>query len=255
MTTDLLNRLPTLAKYLAGENWHDIDDPAEHEPSWHQWGVLGHTRQVWSAMVNEAPIFCLAWGLPSVQELKTEHVQDKNKWKLLLAACILHDLGKWAGRMVKESGGYSFKGHETISEQLIRHDPQIRQALRQAQLSFRQIDYVASIAGLHYELGKLRQLGYEQGHFDLSFLQSALFRTECQAIARRHPAYVREIGLIFLSDSLAKVEFRAGLESLSEIERKIKVQGLSPKLIRAAQQLPLNIALCREYMLQLKYHQ
>ncbi|MEW5956617.1 MAG: hypothetical protein AB1801_02755 [Chloroflexota bacterium] len=254
MSDYLLQQLPTLASYLADENWQDIDDPLEHEPNWHQWGVLEHTRRVWMAMRSEAPIFCLAWGVPFIQELKSELVQDKSRWELLLIACVVHDLGKWAGRIADGSGAYSFKGHEAISERLIRDDPLVRQCLFEVQLLPAHLDYVASVVGLHYELGKLRRLAYQQRNFDLAFLESDLFRNECEAIIQHHRAYAREIGLIFLTDSLAKVEFRPGLESLAEIEAKIQAQGLSPNLVRAAQQLLINIAMCREYMLWLSTH-
>ncbi len=251
MIDKLLERLPTLASYLVDESWQDINDPREHEPDWHQWGVLEHTRRVQATMATEVPIFCLAWGLPFIQELKAEFIRHEPKWTLLLIACVVHDLGKWAGRRVNATGSYSFKGHEAVSEQLIRHDPHVRQFLLAARLSTEQIDYIATVAGLHYELGKLRQIGCQQGNFDPVFLESARFQTECETIFHRHRDYVREIGLIFLADSLAKVEFRPGLESLSEIEAKILAQGLSPKLIKAVHQVPLNIAMCRKYMLWL----
>jgi hypothetical protein len=252
ITDRLFERLPALACYLADGSWRDIDDPREHEPDWHQWGVLEHTRRVWIAMTTEVPIFCLAWGVPFIQELKAECIQHKSKWELLLITCLVHDLGKWAGRTVTAAGSYSFEGHEAISERLIRHNPYIRQSLREACLLPEQIDYIATVAGLHYELGKLRRLGYQRGDFDLTFLQSGLFQAECKAIVHQHQTYAREIGLIFLADSLAKVEFRAGLESPAEIEAKILDRGLPRKLIRAAQQVPINIAMCREYMIWLK---
>lgn len=253
MATYLLKQLPALATYLVDEGWQEIDDLLEHEPDWHQWGVLEHTRRVWLAMNTEVPIFCLAWDVPFIQELKAEFIQDKSKWDLLLITCIVHDLGKWAGRTVTAAGAYSFKGHEAISEQLIRHDPLIHQALLDAQLSAGQIDYIASVAGLHYELGKLRQLGYQQGNFDEVFPKSDLFRAGCEAIVRQHLHYAREIGLIFLADSLAKVEFREGIEAFEEIEAKILARGLSQKLMRAVRQVPIHIAMCREYLIWLKY--
>lgn len=203
-------------------------------------------------MTTEVPTFCLAWDVPFIQELKAELIQRKSKWDLLLITCVVHDLGKWASRIASSSGSYSFKGHEAVSEQLLRYDPLIRQTLLDAWLLPEHIDYIASIAGLHYELGKLRQLGYQHRHFDSTFLKSDLFQAECAIMVRRHKDYTREIGLIFLADSLAKVEYRPGIESLAEIETKILEQGSSRKLIQAVQQLPLNIAMCREYILWLK---
>lgn len=237
-----------LASDLVDESWQDIDNPLEHEPDWHQWGVLEHTIRIWTAMNTEVPIFCLAWEAPFIQELKAELIQHQSKWDLLLVTCILHDLGKWAGRTKTASGAYNFKGHEAISEQLIRHNPHIRQFLLDVRLTTEQIDYIASVASLHYELGKLRQIGYQQGEFDLAFLRSDLFRVGCEAITRQYGNYAREIGLIFLADSLAKVEFRLGLESAEEIEAKISVMGLSQKLMQAVRQVPINIAMCREYL-------
>ncbi|MBN1993260.1 MAG: HD domain-containing protein [Anaerolineae bacterium] len=253
MSALILEQLPSLASHLIDGNWHDIDDPLEHDPDWHQWGVLEHTRRVLIAMKTEVPIFCLAWGVPFIQELKNEFVQHKSKWELLLVACVVHDLGKWAGRKVNHSGSRSFKGHEAISEQLLRHDPLVLRSLLAAQLSPDQIDYIASITGLHYELGKLRQIGYQQGNFDLAFVKSDQFRLECTVLARRHQDYTREIGLIFLADSLAKVEFRPGLETFAEIEARFLEQGLPPKLMRAVHQVPVNIAMCRQYVFSLKY--
>jgi hypothetical protein len=252
MTDHLLQQLPTLASHLVDESWQDIDDPLEHEPNWHQWGILEHTRRVWLAMATEAPLFCLAWDLPFIQELKAERIRRASKWELLLITCVLHDLGKWAGRTLNGAGCYSFKGHAAVSEHLIRYHPLIRQALLEVGLSSEPIDYIAGVAGLHHELGQLREAAYRQGHFDLAFLASDLFQAECAAIAHRHRAFAREIGLIYLADSLAKVEFRPGLESLSEFEAKIQAQGLSSELIRAARQVPVNIAICQKYMLTIK---
>jgi hypothetical protein len=248
----LLAQLPTLASYLVDESWQDIDDLLEHEPNWHQWGVLEHTRRAEMAMLTEVPIYCLAWDVPFIQELKTEFIQSKSKWELLLITCIVHDLGKWAGRTMKASGSYSFKGHEAISEQLIRHHPHVRQILLDAPLRPKHLDYCASVAGLHHELSKLRQFGYQQDHFDRAFLKSDLFQVKCETIVQQSQHYAREIGLIFLADSLAKVEFRPGLEAPADIEAKILEQGFSQRLIQAVHQLPINIAMCQQYMLWLK---
>ena len=251
----LLNQLPRIAAYLVDSDWLDIDDPREHEPDWHQWGVLEHSRRVSQAMANEAPIFCLAWEAPFISDLKAEVVEHKSKWDLLLIACVVHDLGKWAGRTVKSGGSHSFKGHEAVSEHLIRHDPYVRRVLLQVKLRSEQLDYIARVAGTHYELGKLRRLAQERGEFDLTFLKSDHFRQGCKLLAAQYPDYLREIGLIFLADSLAKVEFRAGLESSEKIETQIAKQGLSKKLMQAVSQVPLNIALCRAYFKWLIDHQ
>ena len=40
MIDHLLERLPALARCLADKSWMDIDDPAEHDTDWHQWGIL-----------------------------------------------------------------------------------------------------------------------------------------------------------------------------------------------------------------------
>lgn len=252
ITDYLFERLPTLACYLTDESWRDIADPLEHEPEWHQWGVLEHTGRVCEAMTAEVPDFCIAWGVPFIQELKAERIQNKSKWDLLLVTCVVHDLGKWAGRTMNSTGSYSFKGHEIVSEHLIRHNPLVNQSLREAGLSPEHIDYVARTSGLHYELGTLRQLGYRQGGFDPAFLTSDIFHAESETIAHRYTDYAREIGLIFLADSLAKVEFRVDIESLAEVEVKILTKGLSQRLIKAACQVPINIALCREYLISLK---
>ncbi len=246
-TRYLLNQLPQIASYLVDSDWQDIDDPREHDPDWHQWGVLEHTERVCRAMANEVPIFCLAWEVPFISDLKTETIQHRSKWELLLIACVVHDLGKWAGRRVKAGGAHSFRDHEAVSEYLIRHDPYVRRMLLQVKLRPVQLDYIARVAGIHYELGKLRRLARQQGHFDLAFLKSDLFQNGCALIADQHPDHLREIGLIFLADSLAKVAFRAGLEPSEEIETEIAKQGLSKKLMRAVSQVPLNIALCRAY--------
>lgn len=244
---NLLRQLPLLAKGWTDGSWRGVDNPADHDPIWHQWGIFGHTKRTWAAMKTEVPLFCLAWGIPFIRELKEEQIQHQSKWNLLSTACLLHDIGKWVCRITKKDGSYSFKGHEMISENIIRYDPTLRQILFSNQMQADHLEYVASVVGLHYELGRLRQVAYQQERFDLTFLQSDTFQSNCVAIIKQHPLYVREIGLIFLADSLAKVEFRIGVESLVMIESRLLDAGLSRGLLGAILQVPVNIALCKAY--------
>ena len=240
--------LPDLAQRLVHDTWPDIDDPLAHEPKWHQWGILTHTQRVWLAMQLDVPTYCEQWQLPYIAELRREKIGSHSKWALLLVACIVHDLGKWVGRQETAVHTYSFKGHESLSEQLIRHNSDVRAYLQQAGLQTKQLDYIATVAGLHYELGKVRRLGYQSGDFDHTFLQSDLFHTQCRQISARHPSYVREIGLIYLADSLGKIDFHPTLHTLDDVQNIIRRDNLSPNLLRAACQVSLNIAMCHAYL-------
>ena len=108
------------------------------------------------------------------------------------------------------------------------------------------------MSGLHYELGKVRKMAYAQSDYDLAFLTSDLFHAQCEAIADQHRDHVREIGLIDLADSLAKIALDPGVESLPEMEGRIQAKEIPDRLAMAARQVPINVAMCRAYLLWLR---
>ena len=66
-----------------------------------------------------------------------------------------------------------FNGHEKLSEELIKEDGDVRHFLVSQGFTDLQIDYIARCAGLHYALGKIRDIPKKRGDgFTIAFTQS-----------------------------------------------------------------------------------
>lgn len=263
--SDLLEKLPEMAAVLIEnrpENVHfkeNPDDPAEHEAVWHQFGIITHTRKFCQFYRTEAQEYLNRWGLLLKEEqyLK-DQIDGVPKDTLLQISMPLHDLGKFA-RGFKDKDGKlvpEYKGHEAKSEQIIQENSTVNGILKQMSLTEKQIDYIARCAGLHYELGKLRDTAKQTDlGYSIAFSESPECHEACTAIAQEFPEFQAEIGLLFLCDSLAKTDIRidaekdAEIESQSEIiEQQIAEKKLNPKLVGAVKQRPVNIAIAKKYL-------
>lgn len=263
--SDLLGKLPELAVVLIDdkpENAHfkeNPDDPAEHETVWHQFGVITHTRKFCELYRTEVQEYLNKWDLSQKDEqyLK-EEIDGMSKDSLLQMSMPLHDLGKFA-RGLKDKDGKlvpDYKGHEAKSEQIIQENPIVNGLLKQMGLTEAQIDYIARCAGLHYELGKLRDTAKQTDlGYTIAFAKSPQCFEACAEIVYQFPEFQTEIGLLFLCDSLAKTDIRIDAEEDNEIEsqsesveRQVTEKGLNPKLIGAIKQRPVNIAIAKKYL-------
>jgi hypothetical protein len=153
------------------------------------------------------------------------------KWDLLKITILLHDIGKFGAR-THGKGGFHFSGHERVSGAVIREEL----GLEVYGLTPAQIEYVARTAEDHFVLGLVRKKAREMGRFTSDFPRTAGFRDLAAAIKAEHPDDFIEIGVLFLGDSLSKVDAREGPE-------------------RAVSQSPINEAIARAYLAVVLGHQ
>lgn len=268
----LWKKLPEIASGLISESQdlsvernrlfqENPDSSSEHEPNWHQWGVITHTRMFEKAYRDEIPGHLKQWEVNDRATQKMAELVDGNsKDQLLNIAIILHDLGKFTERKLKsdESGhiSASFKQHEAASGRIIR-SPEFSQMLKTAYgLTDGQIEYIAKCAELHFELGVVRDEARKtEAGYTLAFAQSDAFKNRAKQIMGQHGDYQLEIGLLFLADSLAKTDIRIEAENDQEIDSQdaqiadiLQQRELNPKLIGAVKQLPVNLAVAETYL-------
>jgi hypothetical protein len=118
--------LPKIAVNLIKQNKHlpnsakvnfinNLDNPAEHTPQWHQYGIITHGIRS-QYYLQSAPIYLKEWNIGDVVEGKLQkEVDGIAKGQLLHIAALLHDIGKFIAK-TKEG----FKEHEVYSGQAIR---------------------------------------------------------------------------------------------------------------------------------------
>jgi len=128
------------------------DDPDEHKPEWHQYGIITHTRQFVVALRSEVP-GALRRIDPMIAARAAayfaEPLDGLTRWELLLVAGYWHDAGKFTTRTVGRRGDWRFVGHAHDSARLIVSGTGgglgVRYGLTAAQTAF-----VARLADLHY---------------------------------------------------------------------------------------------------------
>ncbi len=180
----------------------DPDNREHHQTQWHQWGILTHSRMFLRDLETRVPCYLGDWGLRDpIDDHLRQQVDGAPKWELLRIVALLHDIGKFAARK-RGRQRFHFAGHENLSRQMILCDLD----LARFGLTRAQIDYVARCAGDHFVLGIVRKRAREQGSYDQEFIASTAFTALARQIRREHPDDFVEIGVLFLGDSLAKVE-------------------------------------------------
>lgn len=259
---EFLENLPNIGKLLVDDSLpvnkeflHNIDSVGEHEPNWHQFGIITHTKEFVNSMTNTALADCKQWGAET--DSLDDMIGNKTKRDLITTASVFHDLGKFARGQKDENGVLEpdYSGHEAKSEEIIRNGL-AKQYLLKHNYTEEQIEYIARCAGLHYELGKMRGKAKESDlGYSIAFANSELCRGACGQIAEKNPDFNLEIGLLFLSDSLAKTDIQIDAESDDEIEAKteevqaiMQERKLNSKLIGAVKQSPVNIAVAKAYL-------
>jgi hypothetical protein len=151
--------LPTLARELIPRSpsvsarfLDRPDDPGEHKPEWHQYGIITHTRQFVAALRDEVP-GALRRIDPAIAARAEAYfagsLGEFTRWELLLVAGYWHDIGKFTTRTVGRRGDWRFIGHAHDSARLIVSGMGgglgARYGLTAAQTAF-----VARLADLHY---------------------------------------------------------------------------------------------------------
>lgn len=264
----LEQELPRIARQLVETNdrlpadWRqrfaaDPDSMEEHEPCWHQWGIVTHSRKFREMYDGELQTLLRDWVMVwDVARHLAEEVDGKIKSELIRLAAPVHDLGKFRKGSKEKDGKVKsdFDGHDKLSQGILLGE--LRSELERLGLIESQISYVARCAGNHYELGFVREeakrhpLGYT-----IAFIESPAFY---EVVAARLEAFVGfevEVGLLFLADSLAKTNIVISAVTDAEIDARtewakdeIASRGLNPKLIDAVRQRPVNIAVARRYL-------
>ena len=237
------------------------DDPKEHVPNWHQFGIITHTKIVLESYINNVKELCEKWSVKYKINKKLQcEIDGVTKSNLIKIGIILHDIGKFARNIEIKDGTikHNFYGHESVSEQLIiSESTYVNNILKkELELSGSQIKYIGRMAGLHFELGKSRDAARKsQQGYTIEFSKSKECEDALLYIASLYPDYKEEIGLLFLCDSLGKTDIRIIANSDEEIEKHenyiydtLKERNLNPKLIAAIKQLPVNMAICEKYL-------
>ncbi len=237
----------------------DPDNPLEHAPNWHQFGIITHSDKFLDRMHDAVPKYLEEWGLSKVIDIALgEAVNGISKRDLLDVVAYVHDIGKFTSRMVsRDAGGNiatNFMDHEAHSGTLLRTD-ELKQKLMQEGLSEAQVEYIAICAELHFELGKIRRVSRENGGYTIAFTESSEFETAALEIMAEYPDVALEIGLEFLADSLSKTDVAAKSDTdegisqeRSELEAQISEMGLNPHLINQALQQPVNVKVAETYL-------
>jgi hypothetical protein len=249
-----------MADVAENENFRrNPDSFIEHEPKWHQFGIITHTRKFLDHYQTDAGEYFEKWGISSqIERYLTERMDDKSKAELLPIGILLHDIGKFA-RGFKDKDGKvkpNYDGHEAKSEQAILREGNIRYRLQRNNLTDDEIKYIARCAGLHFELGKMRAKAKQSDWgYTIAFIESEHCQQVCTEIAQKFPEFKTEIGLLFLCDSMAKTDVVIDAETDLEIveqtpyaEQVLLAQRLNPALIAAVKQGPVNIAVARKYL-------
>lgn len=268
----LWQKLPEIAKDLIGRS-QDVsiernklflenpDSVSEHEPSWHQWGIITHTKMFEKIYREQVPEFLAEWGIKDkVDEQMSQEIDGMSKAELLNIAAPLHDLGKFTMRTLKpeEDGSMSasFKKHEADSGRIIR-TPEFTQMMKlEYGLTDAQIEYIARCAELHFELGIVRnEAKKSEAGYTLAYANSDEYKQRAKQIMAEYADFQPEIGILFLADSFGKTEMQISAKTDEEIEDQtdaikdaLAEQHLSPKLSKAIKQVPVNKAVAATYL-------
>ncbi len=237
------------------------DDPNEHKPKWHQWGIITHTEKVEEFYQKEVPQYLELWGIKEkVISHMAERIDDKTKDELFKIAIMLHDLGKFITRKAKKANditaGFTFNEHEKASGEIIRNtklNPKLKETYG---LSDVQIEYIAHCAELHYTLGKIREQEKESSNgYTMDFAHSAFFHQKAKEMINEYKEYALEVGLFFLADSLGKAEIHINISNDKDsesqdnaIKQTLLDRGLNLKLFKSVKEIPISVAVAENYL-------
>lgn len=242
------------------------DDPRYHNPYWHQYGILTHSRRFQEQLEGTVVSLLRQWRLDkAVDTALSEMIDGQSKWQLLHIAAILHDVGKFTARKPKKlrPGGipvpWHFGGHEADSGRLIRSGI-VHELVAQQGFTPAQIEYLASCAERHFRLGVLRNQLKTSSGFTLAFAHSSALKEAAIAIINsdEDQAFALEIFLCFLADNLSKVDEdlwitadsdASIIEQKDTVLAKLQARNLPSELVEMCLQMPVNVAVAHKALL------
>lgn len=250
-------------KYGISKEFHDNPDSIDlHEPNWHQWGVITHTKKVTEAYTgSEVRNYLEQWGIKNeINKLMREEVDGIPKTELIKLGLALHDVGKFVGGTVVDpqtgKEKITYQNHEAASGEIINKG-QVKTILEE-EFGFTpmQIVYISKCAELHFKLGDLRDEAKKSpAKYSIKYLGTPEFKSQVEAYQKAYPEYAVEIGLMFLCDSLGKTELRIDADSDEKIEEQranveaeLRQKQLNSKLVNCILQLPINIKVAQLYL-------
>ena len=230
-------------------NPHFLD---ERLSSWHQFGLLTHSKKVRKVFLNELGGILKKKGLYEKIHDKLNQKVDNIKRKTLFEASIpLHDLGKILAYGDKRTN----RSHESLSKYLISQDP-LKKRLEDLDLSEEHINYLGRCIETHYVLGSRgRDKLNPAGNFKLDYISKENIGSFCESLSKEYSDIKTELGIFFLCDSLGKTDIRINAKTdlnitnqQKNIEQIIKERNLNPNLKKAVMQLPVNVKLAEIYL-------
>ncbi len=237
------------------------DDPNEHKPNWHQWGIITHTEKVIEFYKKEVPRYLELCGVKEkVISHMAEKIDGKTKDELFEIAIMLHDLGKFISRKAKKANdataGFMFNKHEKASGEIIRGTKFNSKLKEEYGLSDGQIEYIARCAELHYILGKIRKQEKDSSNgYTVDFANGAFFHQKAKEMIDKYKEYALEIGLFFLADSLGKTEIHISTSNNEDsksqddaIKQTLLDRGLNLKLFKSVKEIPISVAVAENYL-------
>ena len=197
---------PYYEKGYRGAFLADPDALEFHQPKWHRYGILSHSRDFLDFYEQKLPEALSAMKLPQriFSDLE-EKIDGIPKRELLRIVALVHDLGKFS----KEPEGektLSFIHHEKKSKEIILNPELPVCSLLSKYLTNAQIQYVAECAALHFALGVIRdRISKQKLEWNIQFLDSEAATEEFLKIIRQNETYAVEIGILFICDSASKI--------------------------------------------------
>jgi len=207
---------------------------------------------------DEALKYLENWGIEKeIEKYLSQTIDNKSKDDLIRIAILFHDLGKFTQRKInyKDDGStfFIFKNHEIASANIIKSQSFSDWLKDQYFLTDAQINYIAQCAGVHYELGKIRDRANQSDIFQ--YVKGDQIQKDIQEIMEQNKGFELEIGILFLADSLAKTEIHINGNNDEDINQKsflikeeISKKGLNFTMEKAAKQMPINIKIAEIYL-------
>ena len=229
----------------------ELDSPEQHQPNWHQWGIITHTRNFIKMYDNEVKKHLKAWNrLEAIEEHLSEQIDGISKSKLIYLGILLHDIGKFQKNYSKKLNWrviYTFNKHEVYSQEIIQNDlyPLLHDYYG---LTDKQIEYIAMCARYHFELGFIREIGKKSKYgYSVAFANSQEFEDAVLDVLPSFEEYKIEVGVLFLADSYAKTDVAFEERTDNEILEELKYQDINSKLIHAVKQKSVNLEVVKCY--------
>ena len=268
ITDKIQSELPGLARKIILENldlnikenndfFNDPDGILNHNHWWHQWGIISHSIMTAKIFEEEVPLYLSGWHLLNeLNSYMNNRIDTLSKRELFIISIYFHDIGKFKTRKINTNLNgetyYSFKGHEKASKEIIRGKYLKNRLKKDFALTEKEINYIAECAGLHYELGKLRDEAKKCNYgYTKKFTESSLFEKRVREIIKKNPSLKWETGLFFLADTFGKTDLRLedenDKEEIIRVKKEIIKRNLVPDLIKGVIQLPVGLTVLKKY--------